>query len=267
MLKIVKNAARKVLGVRGVTRVKAILNAISESSNKENNKRFLSDLEKYNSMNTRPEFHASTKNLYPCVDDWNASAGSLGGYFWQDLWAAKKIFRAKPDSHYDIGSRVDGFVAHILSFMPLTMIDIRPLPQKVDGLNFIQADATNLEGIADDSVISLSSLCAPEHFGLGRYGDPIDPEACFKALRSMQRVLSRGGHLYISVPVGEISGVAFNAHRIFKPDLIIETLDKLKLVDFALCEGSDFTEHADYKSLKGINYVGSTVGFFEFVKE
>ena len=147
------------------------------------------------------------------------------------------------------------------------MIDIRPLSQKVEGLNFIQADATNLEGIADDSIISLSSLCAPEHFGLGRYGDPVDPEACFKALKSMQRVLSRGGHLYISVPVGEFSGVAFNAHRIFKPDLIIETLDKLKLVDFALCKGSNFVEHADYKSLNGTDYLGGIVGFFEFVKD
>ena len=99
--------------------------------------------------------------------------------------------------------------------MPVTMIDIRPLPEKIEGLKFIQADATNLDGIADNSIKSLSSLCAPEHFGLGRYGDPIAPDACFKAMKSMQRVLQRGGYLYCAVPVGETSCVAFNAHRIF----------------------------------------------------
>ena len=261
-MRFAKKAARKILSIVGIRpeQVKAAL------GNKKYSRLF-SDMKKYNSMNTRPEFHAAMKNLWPFVNDWDDSAGSLSYYFWQDLWAARKIFHAKPDSHYDIGSRVDGFIAHILPFMPVTMIDIRPLPQKVEGLNFIQADATNLEGIADNSIISLSSLCAPEHFGLGRYGDPVDPEACFKALKSMQRVLSQSGHLYISVPVGEFSGVAFNAHRVFKPELIIKTLDGLKLVDFALCEGSIFTEHADYNSLKGIDYGGRFVGFFEFVKE
>ena len=170
--------------------------------------KFLSHLRKYNKLNTRKDFHASPNNFYFCLNDWDAQAGSLGVYFYQDLWAAKKIFALKPSEHFDIGSRVDGFIAHVLPFMPLTMIDIRPLSEKVEGLKFIQADATNLDGIADNSIISLSSLCAPEHFGLGRYGDPIDPEACFKALKSMQRVLAKGGHLYIAVPVGEQSGVA-----------------------------------------------------------
>lgn len=127
--------------------------------------RLLSDMRKYNNLNTRSEFRATLKNAYPCLDDWGKNAGSLGVYFWQDLWCARKIYQSRPTEHYDIGSRLDGFIAHVLPFMPVTMIDIRPLPQKIEGLKFIQADATNLEGIADKSIISLSSLCAPEHFG------------------------------------------------------------------------------------------------------
>ena len=60
----------------------------------------------------------------------------------------------------------------------ITIIDIRPLPIKVSNLKFIQANATNLDGIKDNSIESLSSLHAVEHFGLGRYGDPVDPDAC-----------------------------------------------------------------------------------------
>lgn len=225
----------------------------------------------YNKLNTRPEFHASLKNLYPCLHDWDAPAGSLSYYFWQDLWAARKIFLTKPHEHFDIGSRVDGFIAHVLPFMPVTMIDIRPLPEKVHGLNFIQSDATRLENISDNSIISLSSLCAPEHFGLGRYGDFVEPEACFEALRSMQRVLARGGHLYVAVPIGERNGVAFNAHRIFRPELIVKTLDVLKLVDFSVICSAGYVEHVDYRNIHalkiGMDYGGGADGLFEFVKD
>ena len=137
-------------------------------------------------------------------------------------------------------------------------------------MNFIQADATNLEGIADGSIISLSSLCAPEHFGLGRYGDPVDPEACFAAMKSMQRVLAPGGHLYIAVPVGDESGVAFNAHRIFKPELVIETMNELKLEDFSVIDHSQYIEHLSLDEFHarrvGISYSATVDGLFEFVK-
>lgn len=232
--------------------------------------RMFRDMSRYNRMNTRPDFNASLTKIYPCVKDWDSNAGSLGVYFWQDLWCARKIFQLKPAEHYDIGSRLDGFIAHVLPFMPVTMIDIRPLPKKVEGLNFIQADATNLESIADKSIVSLSALCSPEHFGLGRYGDSVDPEACFKALESMQRVLAPGGRLYISVPIGDKSGVAFNAHRIFQPKLVAQTLNELRLEDFAVINVHDYVEHLsfdDFHAMKtGINYSGNIVGLFEFVR-
>lgn len=233
--------------------------------------RILSHMRKYNRFNTRPEFRATFKNACMFPYDLGENAGSLGYYFWQDLWCSRKIYQRKPPEHYDIGSRVDGFIAHVLSFMPVTLIDIRPLPYKIEGLNFIQADATNLEGIADRSIISLSSLCAPEHFGLGRYGDPVDPEACFMALRSMQRVLAPGGHLYIAVPVGDVSGVAFNAHRIFAPEIVAETLNELRLEDFSVINGTNYTEHISFDEFHsmglGIDYGANVEGLFEFVRD
>lgn len=234
--------------------------------------RFLSEMRAYNLANTRPEFHATLRNSYPCLNDWDDNAGTLSFYFWQDLWAARKIFQANPSEHFDIGSRVDGFIAQILTFMPVTMIDIRPLPQKIEGLKFIQADATNLDGIADNSLSSLSSLCAPEHFGLGRYGDPVDPESSFKALKSMQRVLAKGAHFYMAVPIGNRSAVAFNAHRIFQPKLIINTLNELILADFSVIRtswgiGIDYQEHVNYNDADfGMDYGGGVIGLFEFVK-
>jgi len=59
--------------------------------------------------------------------------------------------------------------------MPVEVVDIRPLNDIVDGLSFIRENATLLPRFENDSIESLSCLHAAEHFGLGRYGDSIDP--------------------------------------------------------------------------------------------
>jgi len=67
---------------------------------------------------------------------------------------------------------------------------------------------------------SLSCLHALEHFGLRRYGDPIDPQGYERALASMAGLLKRGGVFYLSVPIG-IDRIEFNANRIFNPRVIV----------------------------------------------
>src|SRR4051812_40066778 len=55
--------------------------------------------------------------LYPCLIDRSDDSGvAKGHYFHQDLLVARKIFAANPARHIDVGSRVDGFVAHVASF-------------------------------------------------------------------------------------------------------------------------------------------------------
>lgn len=170
---------------------------------------------------------------YPILHENGEAAGEASGhYFHMDLWAAKKIFAAQPDDHLDIGSRLDGFVSHLLCFRPVTVIDIRPLASEVEGLKFLQADATRLTNIADQTIESISCLHAAEHFGLGRYGDAIDPTAYRELLSAIARVLRPGGRLYFAVPVGR-ERVEFNAHRVFDPRRIINELLPLELVDFS----------------------------------
>jgi len=155
--------------------------------------KFNDDMRKYTELNNRTEFVVCKDNLNFCVE-WNTPAANLSKVlFLQDVWAAKKVYNSGVKEHFDIGSSVYGFISGILPFTNVTLIDIRPLDFKVDGLNFIQADATNLENIEDNSISSLSALCSLEHFGLGRYGDPIDPDADRKAFKAIQRVLRGGG--------------------------------------------------------------------------
>ena len=201
---------------------------------KEYMKLFKKDMKQYQLLNKNKNFLIEKKYLYPCIYDKAENAGFLGPYFWQDLWASTLITEDNPEIHYDIGSRVDGFIAHLAcQKKKIVLIDIRPLESKIDGVDFIQSDATNLENIENENIESLSALCSLEHFGLGRYGDPVDPNACFKAFKSIQRVMKSGGKIYISVPIG-IEHLEFNAHRVFYPSTIVESFNELELQEFSV---------------------------------
>lgn len=158
------------------------------------------------------------RNLFPILTDKSAAAGTHASHYFQmDLFMARRILAAKPAAHLDIGSRLDGFLGHLLAAgQPVTMVDIRPLPNPPQGLTFLQDDATTLATLKTRSVASLSSLHAAEHFGLGRYGDAIDPAAAETFMRNLARVLKPGGTLYFAAPIG-VERLEFNAHRVFSP--------------------------------------------------
>jgi hypothetical protein len=59
----------------------------------------------------------------PILVDYTDNAGSSQGhYFHQDLLVASMICKKNPIKHIDIGSRIDGFVAHVASFRPIEVM-------------------------------------------------------------------------------------------------------------------------------------------------
>jgi SAM-dependent methyltransferase len=194
---------------------------------------YIQDWQVYNHAQAEDSsFKISLSNLHPCLGDRYEEAGlARGDYFHQDLWIARKIYLANPNEHWDIGSRIDGFVAHLLTFRSVNVIDVRKLESPIEGLSFHQDDVTSLS-FADNSIESLSCLHAMEHVGLGRYGDLVAPQGCFLGIKELQRVLAPGGRLYFSVPLGR-ERLEFNAHRVFDPLTILNAFSTLKLVDFA----------------------------------
>lgn len=228
------------------------------------------NLREYIMLNTMKEFAYSKEYKYPIYWDRFEKAGSMGCYFWQDLWASKLIFKNNPKKHFDIGSRIDGFIGHLASFRDnIVMIDVRPIDSKIPGVEFVCDDATMLRGIRDESIESLSALCSLEHFGLGRYGDMIDPEACFKAFHSIVRVIKKGGHVYVSVPIGR-EHLEFDAHRVFYAKTIVNEFYPMELIEFScVCEDDIEIEQNvplgkyDDDLSKG----GNRFGLFHFVKK
>ncbi|MBW4605051.1 MAG: DUF268 domain-containing protein [Calothrix sp. FI2-JRJ7] len=199
---------------------------------------------------------------YTLADRYENAGVAKGEYFHQDLWFARKIFLDNPEQHWDIGSRIDGFIAHLLVFRQVNVIDIRKLDSQVTGLSFCQDDITNLK-IADSSIKSISCLHTIEHIGLGRYADPIDPLGYLKGMKELERVIAPGGKLYFSTPIGN-ERVEFNAHRIFDPLTIIENFPSLKLINFAAINAQgDLVEPAEWEDFRYVDYA---CGLFIFKK-
>ena len=155
--------------------------------------------------------------IFPQVGERYSEAGSVASHYFQmDLYVAQLIWASKPSEHLDVGSRIDGFVAHVASWMEILVLDIRPLEMVIKNITFKQADL--MDGSADwESMAtgSVSCLHALEHFGLGRYGDTLDPLAHEKGLRNLARLVKSDGCLYLAVPVSVNPRIEFNAHRVF----------------------------------------------------
>lgn len=252
---------REILGVKNFTNYCHTFGLWRESFITE-------DMKTYESLNVRENFRIDTKHLWPIAGDRYAMAGAMHNYFWQDLWAARKIRQSGVERHFDIGSRIDGFIAHLLAMdIEVSLIDVRAFPGEVEHLHTIVDDATSLKQVADASVESMSALCSLEHFGLGRYGDPIDPEACFTCFANLQKKIKKGGRLYLSVPVGR-ERVEFNAHRVFYAQTIADAFSDLTLKEFSCAAERRIEYHVDLHKYDQDGHDGEyRYGLFYFVRE
>ena len=154
----------------------------------------------------------------PQLADFADTSGVASGhYFHQDLLIAQRIYAAAPSNHIDVGSRIDGFVAHVAAFRPIEVLDIRPLASSSHpNIRFVQADLMAPIPSLREKYSSVSCLHALEHFGLGRYTDPVDVRGHRRGFEPIAALVAPHGKLYLSVPVGR-RRVEFNAHRVADP--------------------------------------------------
>ena len=208
---------------------------------------------------------------YPILQEKNEEGGTMSGaYFHQDLYVAQQIFLSNPQKHLDIGSRTDGFVAHVASFREIELIDIRPIHSQVRNIFFRQADLMNLPEDLVDYCDSVSSLHAVEHFGLGRYGDPVDYMGYLKGIENITKILKRGGIFYFSVPIGS-QRIEFNEQRVFSVEYLIKILSPdyiIKSFSYITDKG-DFVENAELteKSIKSNFSCWYGCGIFTLIKK
>jgi SAM-dependent methyltransferase len=224
---------------------------------------FINNLIKYR-KNNNDRFKISLVNIYPMLTDRFESAGeAIGHYFFQDLWASEYIYNNKIKSIVDIGSRIDGYIAHILPFCEVTYIDIREIYPFHKNFKFKIGSVLNLP-FEGNSVKYLSCLHVIEHIGLGRYGDTLDPEGHIKAAKELIRVLKPGGILLLGTPIGK-EKLCFDSHRIFDPHTINKIFEPLKLNKFSYIDdmGKKIIFDATFEQARECSY---GCGLFEFNK-
>lgn len=205
-------------------------------------------------------------SLYVCIEDRDKPAGNVPKhYFHQDIYVARKIYEKNPARHVDIGSRIDGFIAHLACFRDVELWDFRKIDLGDSRIKAFQRDLTLIGKEYSESIESLSCLHVIEHIGLGRYGDTIDPSGHRKAFKNLVDVLTPGGTLYVSVPVSTSPRIEYNAHRVFGTTEIINWDDRVSLQNFSLIDDNN-TIHPSVKPVWHEEiYYGC--GIYEFRKE
>lgn len=108
-----------------------------------------------------------------------------------------------------------------------TTIDYNEIICPDNRIKTITVEEYDKNPIVFDAIISISSM---EHPGLGRYGDPVDPDGDLKEMKKMKSLVKKDGLFFQSVPVG-VDYVTWNAHRIYGKIRLPLFLEGWELID------------------------------------
>ena len=198
----------------------------------------LPDYLRYIGKDHRKRFKVKLSDFYPKLRDKTLTTHFDRHYIYHTSWAARILSETRPLKHVDVSSSLY-FVGISSAFVPIDFYDYRQTELELSNLASKKGDLLALP-FPDDSVASLSSMHVIEHIGLGRYGEPIDPDGDIKAMAELERVLKPNGSLLFVVPLGEKALIEFNAHRIYTYEQVVSSFSKLKLKGFSLIkEGRD----------------------------
>ncbi|MCX6735939.1 MAG: glycosyltransferase [Candidatus Parcubacteria bacterium] len=221
---------------KGILLVKKLISVFIKANvkNFQINRTFKKDFSRFQKLSSiRPEFVVSKKEQKPSLSDKTLSTNFDAHYIYHPAWAARIVKKINPSVHTDISSTLS-FSTMLSAFIPVNFYDYRPANINLDGLTSLKVDLLDLP-FKNESISSLSCMHTIEHIGLGRYGDPIDPEGDLKAIKELRRVLSKNGDLLFVVPVG-IPKICFNSHRIYSYEQIVKYFNGFNLIEFSLVQ-------------------------------
>lgn len=162
----------------------------------------------------------------------NAKERKVGSYPNTDpyLYAALDKYSdyIKGKSVAIMGSVFPWYESIILAYggLPVT-IEYNKIISEVPELKVLTVDEFKANPLKFDVVLSISSF---EHDGLGRYGDPLNPEGDLEAMQSVKGMLKPGGILILAVPIGK-DALYWNAHRVYGKKRLPMLLEGWKVLD------------------------------------
>ena len=119
---------------------------------------------------------------------------------------------------FDITNKECAVIGSITPWVEITLLHTNNIPTTIE-YNIPKTSKIKCESYWDfekndkmyDTIVTYSSV---EHSGLGRYGDPLDPDGDIKTMKTIHKHLKKDGLLIWGAPVGR-DCLVWNAHRIY----------------------------------------------------
>jgi hypothetical protein len=160
-----------------------------------------------------------------------------------DAWFYRALgkYSIKEKNVAIFGSVLPGYESLCLSYGGIpTTIEYNRIIAEDPRLKIITPGEYDKNPIKFDAAFSISSF---EHDGLGRYGDPLNPEGDLDAMSKAKFMIKKNGLLFLSVPIG-IDTLVWNAHRIYGKIRLSKLLNGWKVLNIfgweALLFNADF---------------------------
>jgi hypothetical protein len=99
-----------------------------------------------------------------------------------------------------------------------------------------------------DYIISYSSI---EHSGLGRYGDPLNPDADIETMNHIYKSLVSDGILFWGAPVGGSDVLTWNAHRVYGKIRLPVLFKNFKIIKWYGLDKNVLEDNKIYRSGRG----------------
>lgn len=131
-----------------------------------------------------------------------------------------------------LGSLLPWIESILLNFNnKVTTIEYNIPELKTDKLNVMSYWDFEKSSIQFDCVISYSSI---EHSGLGRYGDPLNPNGDIETMNVIHNHLKKDGLMLFGAPIGK-DALVWNAHRVYgktRLPLIFSNFNELEWIGY-----------------------------------
>ncbi len=129
------------------------------------------------------------------------------------LYAALDAFPVKGLDCAIMGTQIPWYESICITFgaNSCTCIEYWKTRSEHPAIKAITPDDYDKNPVQFDAALAISSF---EHDGLGRYGDPLNPNGDLQAMQKMKRILKKNGLLFLAVPVAK-DKLVWNAHRVY----------------------------------------------------
>lgn len=171
-------------------------------------------------------YDEKTVNEYLKLIKYRSQGDSYG---WTDTWLYDVLER------HDINGQRVAVIGSIKPWYEAVCLSYGGIPTTIE-YNVITPSDKRLEMVSFKEVLNKPkfdaaiSISTYEHDGLGRYGDPIDPNGDFRAMNELKNIVKKDGLLFLAVPVGT-DKLVWNAHRRYGEIRLPYLIDKWEMID------------------------------------